>query len=108
MRFVPLDKLINLHDGYTCTFKIDHHQLLLLQRDGQRYLVDAVCPHREHPLDAALVSGGVIQCAAHHYRFSLADGRLLENTEEPCGGLRIWELVYEGNEIGVVIDDQSI
>ena len=85
-----------------------HLLLLLLQRDGQRYLVDAKCPHREHPLDAALVSGGIIECAAHHYRFALKDGRLLGSSEEPCKALRTWDLVYEGNEIGFVFEDTSI
>ena len=103
MRFLPLEKLINLHDGYSCTYKIDQHQLLLLQSEGQRYLIEAVCPHREHPLDLASIGGGEIQCAAHHYRFALDDGRLLQHTEEPCRGLRTWELVYEGNEVGVMI-----
>ena len=35
MRFYPLEKLINLHDNYTRHFKIDHRQLLLIQRRGE-------------------------------------------------------------------------
>ncbi len=41
MRFYPLEKLINLHDGYTRQYKIDSLQLLLLQRDGQLHLIEA-------------------------------------------------------------------
>lgn len=105
MRFYPLEKLIHLHDGYTRTFKIDHVQMLLLQRDGERYLVESTCPHQEHPLDAATVRDGVIQCAKHHYEFALTDGRLLQATEEPCRGLRTYPLIYEGNEVGVMLED---
>ncbi|MBN7798808.1 Rieske (2Fe-2S) protein [Parahaliea mediterranea] len=106
MRFYPLDKLINLHDGYTRQFKIDNLQLLLIQRDSERYLIEAQCPHRAHPLDAATIDKGVIQCALHQYRFSIADGRLLHATEEPCRGLRTFDLVYERNEIGVMLEER--
>ena len=105
-RFYPLEKLINLFDGYTATFRIDHTHLLLVQRRGECFLVEANCPHRNHPLDTASIDNAVIQCALHHYRFSLRDGALVAATEEPCRGLRVYTPVYEGNEIGVMLDDE--
>jgi nitrite reductase/ring-hydroxylating ferredoxin subunit len=105
VRFYPLEKLINLHDSYSRQFKIDNLQLLLLQRRGELYLIEGRCPHRGHPLDVATLDGGVIQCALHHYQFAIADGRLLHATEETCRGLRTYALVYEGNEVGVMLDD---
>ncbi len=105
MRFYPLEKLINLHDSYSRQFKIDNLQLLLLQRDGELYLIEGRCPHRGHPLDLATLQGGVIQCALHHYQFAIADGRLLHATEERCRGLRTYQVVYEGNEVGVMLED---
>lgn len=105
MRFYPLEKLINLYDGYSRSFKIDSLQLLLLQNGGERYLVEATCPHRSHPLSGAVVEDGAIECPLHGYRFAIDDGRLLRATEEPCRGLRTWPLVYEGNEVGVMMDD---
>ncbi|MDX1733436.1 MAG: Rieske (2Fe-2S) protein [Halioglobus sp.] len=105
MRFYPLEKLINLHDDYSRQFKIDHLQLLLLQRGGELYLLEASCPHRAHPLDVATVAEGTIQCALHHYRFSIRDGSLIHSTEEPCRNLRVYTPVYEGNEVGIMLDD---
>jgi nitrite reductase/ring-hydroxylating ferredoxin subunit len=105
MRFVALEKLLNLHDSYTRRFKIDHHEVLLIQRAGERYLVEARCPHREHPLDLGSITDGSIQCAGHHYLFSLRDGALLQATEEPCRGLRVYPLVHEGNEVGFMYED---
>ncbi len=105
MRFFPLEKLINLHDHYTRQFKIDNLSLLLIQRGGERYLIEARCPHRDHPLEVASIANGVIQCALHQYQFAMTDGRLLHATEEPCRGLRTFELVYDGNEVGVMLDD---
>lgn len=106
LRFFPLEKLVNLHDGYTRTFKIDEHRLLLLQREGERYLLESHCPHREHPLDVASVEQGTIRCALHDYRFALDDGDLLFATEEPCRGLHTFELIYEGNEVGVMLPER--
>jgi nitrite reductase/ring-hydroxylating ferredoxin subunit len=105
MRFYPLEKLINLHDSYTQQFKIDHREMLLLQRRGEVYLIEAYCPHRAQPLDTATIEDGVIQCAAHHYQFALCDGRLLYASEERCRDLQTYPLVYEGNEVGVMLDD---
>ena len=104
MRFFPLDKLINLQDGYTRQFKIDHLHLLLIQRENQRYLIEAKCPHREHPLDVASIANGEIECALHGYRFALESGELLLATEELCRGLRTFPLIYEGNEVGTLLD----
>ena len=105
MRFVPLEKLINLRDDYARSFKIDNLTLLLLQRDGELYLIEGHCPHRGHPLDIATLDGGVIQCALHHYQFAITDGRLLHATEERCRGLRTFDVVYEGIEVGVMLED---
>lgn len=105
MRFYPLEKLINLHDNYVRQFKIDALQLLLIQREGELHLIEANCPHRGHPLNVASINNGVIQCALHGYQFAIGDGRLLLATEEPCRGLRTFELVYEGNEVGFMLED---
>lgn len=105
MRFQPLEKLMNLHDAYTRQFKIDNLQLLLIQREGELYLIEAHCPHRNHPLDAATIDNGIIQCTLHHYQFAIAGGQLLHATEESCRGLRTFELIYDGNEVGVMLEE---
>jgi nitrite reductase/ring-hydroxylating ferredoxin subunit len=105
MRFYPLEKLINLHDSYARQFKIDHLQLLLIQRHGELFLLEGHCPHRGHPLALASIVDGVITCSLHQYQFALVDGRLLHANEETCRGLRVFEVVYAGNEVGVMLDD---
>jgi nitrite reductase/ring-hydroxylating ferredoxin subunit len=105
MRFQPLEKLINLHDNYSRGFKIDNHQLLLIQRAGELYLIEGRCPHRGHPLDVAVIGGGLVQCALHHYQFAIDDGRLVHATEERCRGLRTYDPVYQGNEVGIMLEE---
>ncbi len=106
MRFYPLEKLINLHDGYRREFRIDHHRLLLLQVEGDRYLIQGTCPHQEHPLSEAWVGEGCIECPLHSYRFSLASGELVQYSEEICRGLKTWALEYEGADVGVLWEER--
>ncbi len=105
MRFYPLEKLINLHEGYTARFQIDDLGLLLLERDGERYLVEAKCPHQGQALDDAAISSGCIECPRHQYRFSLSSGRLQAPADQSCRSLRIFDLVYRDNEVGILVRD---
>ncbi len=101
MSFVALDKLINLQDGYRQEFRLDYHRLLLVQHEGNRYLLEALCPHQEHPLREGWIEDDEMLCPLHGYRFSLLTGRLLKATSEPCRPLRVWDIAYEGTDIGV-------
>ncbi|MFT6163942.1 Rieske (2Fe-2S) protein [Zhongshania aliphaticivorans] len=103
MRYYSLEKLINLYDGYRKVFKIDSHHLMLLQIDGQRYLIESQCPHREYPLRSSDVEGGELVCPQHGYRFDIRSGELLAASEEPCRSLRCYTLADRDNEVGVML-----
>jgi len=108
MRFQPLEKLMNLYDGYARAFKIDNLSLLLRQEAGTVYLTDSHCPHRGTPLATATVIDGTIVCPSHGYCFSAVDGALLSSGQEACKPLRVYEIVYEGNELGLMVDDEAV
>ena len=101
MAFIGLDKLINLHDGYRREFRVDYHRLLHLQHEGEHHLVEALCPHQEHPLIEAWLENGELLCPLHGYRFSLLTGRVVESSREDCRPLKVWPVAYEGADIGV-------
>ncbi len=104
MQYYGLEKLMNLSDGYRKVFKIDAHELMLAQIDGQRFLIEARCPHRGLSLEHASVSaGGRLHCPHHHYQFNWNTGALEAYSEEPCRALRVFKLVYQGNEVGVML-----
>lgn len=105
MRFVALEKLINLHDGYRRRFKIDQLDILILQEQGKLAIVQSRCPHRQFPLTDAEVVDNVIVCPVHGYGFDLSSGRSLEPS---CPGLAVWPVVYEGNAIGIMLSDSSL
>ena len=108
MRFIGLEKLINMQDGYRREFTVDYHKLLLLQHEGEHYLVEARCPHLEHPLIEAWLENGELTCPLHGYRFSLLTGRLITATrEEECRPLKVWPVAYEGSDVGVAWDSSA-
>lgn len=102
MRFLPLEKLINLHDGYRRRFKIDHWDVLLLQQGTEVHVIDTRCPHQEQSLEVADIEGGTIYCPRHGFGFSLHTGK---HTDGFCPALRIWQPTYEGNSVGILVDN---
>lgn len=103
MRFYSLEKLINLHDGYRRSFKIDQHSLMLLQLDGELFLIEGHCPHRGHPLIEARVAGHRLSCPLHDYQFDIVSGEALRVSKEPCRHLATFEVIFQDKEVGVII-----
>ena len=104
MAFHALEKLVHLHDGYRQVFRLEGIQLLLIQESGQRYLLRNMCPHKGFPLHTGTMSGTRLRCAYHAMEFDLArDGRCIQHPAQP--GVTIYELVYDGNAVGVELPD---
>lgn len=101
MRFQPLEKLINLRDGYRRRVKIDQLDVLILQEHGQVYIIQSRCPHQEHPLEGAEVEGRTIFCPLHHFGFDLNTGG---HEGGFCRALQVWQPVFEGAEVGIVVE----
>ena len=101
MPFLRLDKLINLYDGYRKTLKIDSFEVLLVQEDGEVFVVQSRCPHREYPLERGVISNGVITCPWHNMAFDLKTGN---HRGGVCDRLRIYEPVFQDNLVGIVVE----
>ncbi|WOJ95941.1 Rieske 2Fe-2S domain-containing protein [Congregibacter brevis] len=89
---------MNLHDGYRKLVSVQGQQMLLCQEEGSLRLFSRHCPHEGQVLDKATVVQDVLTCPRHHIQFSLSDGKPLRSL---CGSLRVYNLVYEGNSVGV-------
>ena len=104
MRFVALEKLMNLHDGYRRRIKIDQLDVLVVQEKGRVAIIQSQCPHRHHPLTDADIKGHRIFCSVHGYGFDLATGQPIEAN---CAALKVWEAIFEGNEVGILVSDSD-
>ena len=102
--FIALDKLINLHDGYRRLFIVEHQQLLLIQEEGRRYLIQAQCPHMQWPLAQGRITQGEIECAKHRFSFDLITGKPTSDNAQQCSALRSYRLHYQDNSIGLMGD----
>lgn len=101
MAFYALEKLHQLHEGYCRSFKVAGQQLLLIENDGKRYLIENRCPHMDAPLDRATFSPGRLRCPVHGVEFQLNDGAALGSLAGCIDGLKSHTLAYDGNTIGV-------
>jgi len=102
MRFVALEKLINLKDGYRRRIKMDQLDVLVVQEDGRLAIIQSQCPHQQYPLTNAQIVNHTIVCPVHGYRFDLSTGATYEST---CAALTVWQPIYDGNEVGILLAD---
>lgn len=98
MAFYPLEKLINLTDGYRKIFRITNHELLLIHESGEIHLLENFCPHRGKSLAKARVNSSTIVCPGHRYEFDLITGRCIKGQ---CSSLKIYPVSYEGDCVGI-------
>lgn len=101
MRFLALDKLINLEDGYRRRFKFDALELILTKEGNDIFAFGAVCPHQEQSLDDATIERDVVICPRHNFSFSLRSGVHVEGF---CASLPVYDVHFEGNEVGVLLE----
>jgi nitrite reductase/ring-hydroxylating ferredoxin subunit len=102
MPYFPLEKISALKPGYRKAYRIAGKKLLLLQVEGDTYLIDQRCPHDQASLASGKVAGRCIRCAKHGIAFDLHTGL-------PQGGaavadvppLTFYSLVYKNGEVGV-------
>jgi nitrite reductase/ring-hydroxylating ferredoxin subunit len=99
--FFSLEKLINMHDGYRKQFVLNRQELLLAQHLGEHFIMQANCPHRHWPLQAAVINEGVILCKKHGMSFNLTTGQPANSAAYDCKNLKLYNVAYEGNSIGI-------
>ena len=103
MRFIKLEKLINLHDGYLKTFDINGSSFLLIQKNNNNHLYLNICPHKKQELGENCLHDNIIRCPWHGMEFNAQNG-ICENESSQHLKLTEFQLAYEENFIGVYTD----
>ncbi|TQV73526.1 Rieske 2Fe-2S domain-containing protein [Exilibacterium tricleocarpae] len=103
MTFYPLEQLHRLHDGYSRPFKVAGRELLLLQVQGETYLIANRCPHMDAPLTHGTVQSGWLRCPLHGIEFDLQTGGARGGVAASLAPLEKFPLAYEGNQVGVLL-----
>ena len=101
MAFVPLEKLINISEGYRQSFSVAQHQIQMVCQDQQLLIFENLCPHKQHSLTNASIEHGNIRCPGHGLEFSLKNFGKCVSPNAQCEGLRLFKVVYEGSQVGI-------
>lgn len=101
MAFFSLANLADLHDGCRVSATIAGRRLLLLQDEGEVFVIDNRCPHMDAPLATGKLDRGAIVCRAHGIAFDLRSGRARGPLAETLECLHFYPVIYEGNKVGV-------
>ena len=75
---------LELEPGQMKPFVIADQRLLLVNADGNFYVVDEMCSHEDYSLALGCIKGKRIKCSLHGSYFDLASGQALdEPADEP-------------------------
>lgn len=99
--FYPLAKLNELHEGYFKAFQIKGLNLLLIESEGQRYIIEDRCPHMDAKLSTGKVIARDITCRAHGISFCMATGKAHGPLADTLDCLQRFPLAYDGNRVGI-------
>ncbi len=106
MRFIKLEKLINLHEGYQRCFNIEGYPLLLIHLNNTSRLFLNQCPHQNKALGDNCLQGDIIRCPWHGIEYEPSNGQALSSNHK---GLRLsqFKLDYEENFIGFYMQENQ-
>jgi len=74
LRWVRVAHVGEVSPGQVRRVEVEGRVLVLVNREGQFYALDAVCPHRGGPLDQGVLWRGALECPWHHFRYDPATG----------------------------------
>ena len=103
MQFYALEQLGEMHDGYRKSFHVGGQDLLLVQNEGEAFLICNRCPHMDAPLTRATLEPGSIRCPAHGIAFDLTSGEAKGALAGCLDPLKKYTIAYEGNTLGVML-----
>ncbi|MFL0796598.1 MAG: Rieske 2Fe-2S domain-containing protein [Cellvibrionaceae bacterium] len=103
MAFTPLAQVDELEDGFRKVVTIAGKELMLIQDQGQRFLIDNICPHMDRPLTRGIIKDCTIQCPAHGLTYQLSDGEACNALESAgmAGTLTRYAVLEDGGAVGV-------
>ncbi|MGH8611350.1 MAG: Rieske (2Fe-2S) protein [Gammaproteobacteria bacterium] len=75
VRWVRVARVSDLAPDSILRVEAEGRALALVNRAGELFALDAVCPHQGGPLDEGSLWRGTVECPWHHYRFDPATGK---------------------------------
>ena len=102
--FVTVARVGEIPPGEGRSYPVDGRIVGVFHIDGAYFAINDACPHMGASLASGYVENGAVICPWHAWRFSIKDGRWLDN---PTSKLKVetYAVRVEGNEIQVCVPD---
>jgi 3-phenylpropionate/trans-cinnamate dioxygenase ferredoxin subunit len=87
--FVGSIKESELAEGQMKAVRVKGKPILLARVEGQVYAVSNLCPHAGCELQGGILTGYIVMCPCHGWKFNVRNGQYQENplttlTSYPC------------------------
>ncbi len=96
--FVRVARLSDVLHGRGRSVRAGLREIALLNGAGRIHAVDGACPHMRGPLADGRISGAVVACPWHGWKFDVVTGACLD-LAHPWARLRVHRVRVEGEEI---------
>lgn len=103
-RFIRVGKVSDVEQGTCTSVDADGHGVALCNVNGNLYALDNTCPHAGGPLGEGLLTGEVVECPWHGWRYNVRTGTRPEN---PDFAVACYEVKIVGDEIEVGIPETA-
>jgi nitrite reductase/ring-hydroxylating ferredoxin subunit len=101
--FVRAAPVADIPAGGRKLFRHEDKRIALLHTGGAVFAVDNRCPHEGYALVQGDLSGEVLTCAWHNWKFRLSDGACLLGGE----GVRTYPVEIRGSDVFVDVTDPA-
>lgn len=103
LQFLPLIPNSEVTDGCSIPVEIGGQKFLIINENGNTYVIKNACGHFEMPLDTSEVKNGNIICSHHGISFDLVTGQIANRPWENCDSLHVYESDVTEGFLGVFI-----
>ena len=81
--FVATIKEEELAEGKMCAVRVKGKPILLARIGGQVYAVSNLCPHEGCAFQAGILTGYLVMCPCHGWKFDVRNGQPQQNPPTP-------------------------
>jgi len=100
--YVTVAKVGDIPEGEGRAFSVGTRVVAVFLDQGRYFAIDDFCPHQGASLAEGYLCDGAVACPWHHWRFSIEDGRWLDN---PKLGVEKFAVRVVGTHIQVSVPD---
>lgn len=94
--FIKVAKLSDLEEGKGRIVWLNGTKVALFRCDGAVYAIKNQCPHMGGDLGEGLLTGDIVRCPWHGWRFSVKTGKA---PETEVVGVRTYEVQIDGDDV---------